>query len=87
MPTVTLLNNVSSDTSGTGSSVTGPCTVDIEGTFQGLVELYSSLDDVTYTLAYVTNDAKSLAVDRKGSYYLKADYTHGSGAVTVKATN
>jgi hypothetical protein len=92
MATATLLSAVTTDTTGEGSALSGPCTVDVTGGLDGgHVSIDWSLDDVDYfdiEDPMINYTPKSWNVVRYGAYYLRARLYGSGGAaeVTVLAT-
>ena len=70
----TLLNAVTSNTTGTGSAMTGPCTVYVRGTLAG-AEVVIQVADENVSASYVPPD-KSIISEHRFS---------GPGAVTLNA--
>lgn len=84
----TLLNAVSADTTGTGASHVGPCTVHFEGSMGGgFVRLLMASADANYREFHTTRYSQPIDVNAQGTYYLRADLIGSSGAsLTVKTT-
>jgi len=95
----TLLDGVSSDTTGTGASHTAPATVFVRGTMDGArVVIQVSDDDTTYVKAdnislqnpCVFNGITGCCnIDGNGTYYIRAvlENAGSSTSVTVETTS
>ena len=89
----TLLSAVSSDTTGTGASHTGPCTVFVSGSLGGgevTLDIAPSDTAGKYVPAgrvSTITQPGSYTIDALGTYFLRARLSRSSGAsVTVETT-
>lgn len=90
----TLLSSVTTDTTGTGASHSGPATVWVRGTFDGAeVVIQVSDDDTTYVKAdnvSIPNPARfkgngCVAIGAVGTYYIRAVLSNAGSSTSVSA--
>lgn len=89
-----LLTNVTSDTTGSGQSHSGPCTVFVTGTMDGATVViegspttntadYVKLDRSIVPQAQFIDRTGASAVDGQGTYYLRAVLTNAGSSTSV----
>lgn len=97
MPTVTLLNAVTTDTVGSGQAMDGPCTVQVQGDGGGgETVIEASIDDVADNYQHIGavgtvrgNKGGLVHCHFMGGYYIRARHRGctGTAARTVRASN
>ena len=92
----TLLNNVTTDTTGIGASHTGPCTVFVRGVFDGAtVKIEVSDDDTTYIDADNTSFVNTTIISSDscvninclGTYYVRCVLADAGAETNVSAVS
>lgn len=90
-----LLSSATSNTTGTGASHSGDCTVWVTGTFDGATVViqgsntdsnYGKLDNITIPNPATFKAPGCLAVNAKGTYYLRAVLSGAGSNTSVSVT-
>ena len=92
----TLLSSVTTNTTGTGASHSGPCTVFVRGTFDGAtVVIQVSDDDAAYVKAdnvSITNPCAfkndgCVSINAYGTYYVRAVLANAGDSTDIDAVS